>query len=512
MKKIVRVLALLSVCLFCTVAKAKNWDPYMKFLDGNPVVKEAIYNGIENGSAKIKVNIPSRTVEICGKNSFMNFGAKIKSLTYTIRWQSRMENGSWSDFQTYEGTWKAGSDYAPTGWQGHLANTWGTTQVTLAGNTKDQTFHIPELYSDKATISMDFRILWSLKASIEGYDQSLEGESASVSCTIYQCKGGSVRVSTNVPDKGNYYAIYDDEAYKKAHNVQFSTSDFLGNVKNAIFVDKYGYDWKNITPQKEPPYESKRISVYDFETGCKGSNTVGTDAWEIKAYYTVPGYSCYSSSVSFYHFDKVVLAGKPAHFEEDRQQHICMDSEKSKVTLQGINATMTEYFTEKDYGLQYKWEYSLDGSNWNTVQTGMNATVTGTDLTVSGRYISSLNATDIVYFRPKAYLELFDWDVLPEQNVVYEVHPYTIPTTSNMKLEISDKAVCSGVEFGEGKGIITLKKKYESDVFNPNLQFSIDPTAERYESVDQNNSELAKWKITDPLTQTTIYTVYLSIS
>ena len=74
----------------------------------------------------------------------------------------------------------------------------------------------------------------------------------------------------------------------------------------------------------------------------------------------------------------------------------------------------------------------------------MNATVNGTDLTVSGRYISTLNATDIVYFRPKAYLELFDWDVLPEQNVVYEVHPYTIPTTSNLKLEISDKLLRIG--------------------------------------------------------------------
>jgi len=509
MKIIVRVLALLSVCLFCTVANADNWDSYMKFLDGNPEVTGATYDGFENGSAKINVTIPSRTVECRGRNHFWG-GERITNLTYNIRWQYRIENGSWSDYTKYEGNWKAGSDYAPTGWQGHLANTYNKTQVTLAENSYPFNVHIPELYSDKATISMDFRIVWSLRVDLEGSAyHTLDGESASVSCTIYQCKGGSVKVNTNIPDKGTYYAIYDEEAYKKAHNVQFTTSDFLGDVKDAKFVDDDKFVWKNINPQTGSPYVSERISVYYFENGCEGSNTVGTNAWEIKAYYTVPGYSCYSSSVSFYHFDKVVLAGKPAHFEEERQQHICMDSEKSKVTFQGINATMTEYFTEKDYGLQYKWEYSLDGSNWNTVQTGMNATVTGTDLTVSGRYISTLNATDIVYFRPKAYLELFDWDVLPEQNVVYEVHPYTIPTTSNMKLELSDKSVCSGVEFGDGKGIITLKKKYASDVFNPNLQFSIDPTAERYESVDEKNNELAKWKISAPLTQTTTYTVYV---
>ena len=509
MKIIVRVLALLSVCLFCTVANAKNWDSYMKFLDGNPVVEGATYKGFKDGYAQIIVSIPERRVECCGRNHVLG-GEKITDLTYNIRWQYRMEGGSWNDFMRSEGNWKAGSDYAPAGWQGHLANTWSTTSVTLPQNSGSISFSIPELYSDRSTIRMDFRILWNLRVDLEGSAyHTLDGESATATCTIYQCKGGSIKVSTNIPDKGSYYAIYDEEAYKKAHKVQFTTSDFIGSVKDAKFVDGAEKEWKNVKPQKESPYESERISVYDFETGCEGSNTVGTDGWTIKAYYTVPGYSCHSSSVTFNHFDRVVLAGRPAHYETDREQHICMDSEKSKVTLQGINATLSEYFTEKDYGLQYKWEYSLDGANWNTVQTGMNATVNGNDLTVSGRYISTLNATDIVYFRPKAYLELFDWDVLPEQNVVYEVHPYTIPTTSNLKLEISDKAVCSGVEFGEGKGIITLKKKYGSDVFNPNLQFSIDPTAERYETVDQSSNELAKWKITDPLTQTTIYTVYV---
>lgn len=509
MKIIVRVLALLSVCLFCTVANADNWDSYMKFLDGNPVVEGATYKGFKDGYAQIIVSIPERRVECCGRNHVLG-GEKITDLTYNIRWQYRMEGGSWSDFMRSEGNWKAGSDYAPAGWQGHLANTWSTTSVTLPQNSGSISFSIPELYSDRSTIRMDFRILWNLRVDLEGPAyHTLDGESATATCTIYQCKGGSIKVSTNIPDKGSYYAIYDEEAYKKAHKVQFTTSDFIGSVKDAKFVDGAEKEWKNVKPQKESPYESERISVYDFETGCEGSNTVGTDGWKIKVLYKVPNYSCYSSPVNFYHFDKVVLAGIPAHFEEERQQHICMDREKSKVTLQGINATLTENFIEKEYGLQYKWEYSLDGANWNTVRTGVNATISGTDLTVSGLYISSLNASDIVYFRPKAYLELFDWDVLPEQNVVYEVHPYTIPTTSNMKLELSDKSVCSGVEFGDGKGIITLKKKYASDVFNPNLQFSIDPTAERYESVDEKNNELAKWKISPPLTQTTTYTVYV---
>lgn len=97
MKIIVRVLALLSVCLFCTVANAKNWDSYMKFLDGNPVVEGATYKGFKDGYAQIIVSIPERRVECCGRNHVLG-GEKITDLTYNIRWQYRMEGGSWSDF------------------------------------------------------------------------------------------------------------------------------------------------------------------------------------------------------------------------------------------------------------------------------------------------------------------------------------------------------------------------------------------------------------------------------
>lgn len=522
MKNLLRIVALLSVCLVSFVARGANWDSYLK-VKTDPYITATFNDVSDESTATFTIFTPEIEVEGRGRNHLFG-GERIRTLTYELKWQYRYGNGSWQTFKSYgKDEWNnkySSSAPSGSGWKGNLSYTYDKATVYIKDvNNISFTIPIEDAYKSQGTIKVQFRFTWDLRLDLEGdayHTQS--GETEVVEATIYQCIGGKIGVAdgTNVPHGTGYIDIYDEDRYKKTHYVQFqNTSEFIGDISkgNAFFVDESGKSWGNLDLIEESyPYTTKKISAEAFEKGCDGSSSVGSDYWKVKKKYVVTnGRPCYSNNVVFCEkFGRVKLENTPSHYAEQKTQYVCNDNTSSKVILQGIKATLPTNHEEDDYELTYKWDYSLDGQTWNEVQTGTNASFAGTELTVNGKFMSTYGNGGSVYFRPKAYLGYFDVDVIPEQNIVYEVIPYTKPTTTNLELKVSDKTVCEGSEFGEGHGIITLKKKYSSDVFNPNITYTIDPSADRFEEVDPSNNEIAKWKISEKLYENTTYTVNVS--
>ncbi|MCQ2199127.1 MAG: hypothetical protein MJZ19_05340 [Paludibacteraceae bacterium] len=116
----------------------------------------------------------------------------------------------------------------------------------------------------------------------------------------------------------------------------------------------------------------------------------------------------------------------------------------------------------------------------------------------------------MIYFKPKVYLETFGVNVYADNRYVYEVHPYATPASNNINLKLSNNKICANTEFDFDKGYITLTKRNSSDVFNPNIQYSIEPKADRIETIDESKNELAKWHISDKLNKNTEYIVTIN--
>ncbi len=542
MKKTLRLLALLVMQL-CVLnvnsqrSRGESHDAEFKFSTVEPKITSIELLSTEDEFVTVRVLSPKTTLLCIGQSGAFSHSS-VTSLKYNLRWQYKLEDEEWEDFLRYgEGEWRS-LENAPDGWEGTLYKS-PADESTLSIKSVYSDFEIPitESQRDKKVLRVKFRLTWDMSLELKKQTLStgnvneriwqdsgsetkiLKGEAEADAITIYQCKGGTIAMGseTSIPNVGDQYVIYNSEDYKKTHKVQFyHTTDYVGDIDSAkggsSYVDNQSHKWNNIREEKDFPYTSNILSVDDFEKGCESSDEVGGNSWILKKYYiTKNGNDCSSNSIKFVHYDIVKMEGFPVHYTQDKIQYVCMDKEDSKVTLYGISATLGNGYSEKDYDLQYKWEYSLSGQTWRDVEKNADyVTYNGTDLIVSGAFLSANNVKTSIFFRPKAYLKLFDTDVRPEQNVIYEVIPYTAPTSKNMKLAVLNEKnatiekVCEGKEFD---GYITLSQRYSTDVFNPTLKCSITPSATEIISDSLGKGVIAKWKIENVLSENTTYTV-----
>ncbi len=541
-----RLLALLVMQIivfegYCQRDRGQFWASNFQLKDGNPSIEGVEIKKIEEEKAVVSIYSPSKVVSCRGSkkgktnnssgyNNSVPLTSYIEKLTYDIRWQYKIESEEWKDLKRLgEDVWsnnKSNNDLkTPEGWNGTLSYTNEEVNLTIKGVNSDFDIPFESQYAEKPVLKVKLRISWNLKLDLyvtEGVNQgnyeskNLKGESAEKEIVIYQCKGGNFDLAEglSIPQKNDHYIIYDDDDYKANHKIQFyNTTTFVGYNPQIYYTDGDKFMWGNIKELETNPITTNIQTLEEFEQGCENSTTVGGDSWTIKKRYVISSSSnneCYSNILTFDKFKKVKLEGYPVHYDQDKIQYVCMDKEDSKVTLYGIPATLENSFKEKDYELQYQWEYSLSGQTWRDVVPNNNATYNGTDLIISGEFLSQNNAKSSIYFRPKAYLKLFDIDVRPEQNVIYEVIPYTAPTSKNMKLAVLNEKnatiekVCEGKEFD---GYITLSQRYSTDVFNPTLKCSITPSATEIISDSLGKGIVAKWKIENALSENTTYTV-----
>lgn len=508
MGNIIRVVALLQLFFCFSVANAT--DSFLRWEDGSVsiTIDDRVVPKTPNSTGfdetfSILVSSNEKKIQCRGADGLFKRN-EIYYLRYDLRWQYRVENGSWIDLNKYSGTWEAGK-LNPDGWSGELKYTDDWTYPVIKGYTKKHDIKIED-FKNKATVNVDFRFVWDLFMHVEGdgNDRAMKGESSYRSTTLYRCSGGYIGMAekTTIPAiTENNYAIYDSEDYKRTHFIQMeNTSEIIADLESSPYV-RDETEINKITPTNEFPYKTGSISVLDFE---KENSLTAEEFYSIRRkYYTQEKNTlCYSNKIYFEHYEPISLV-KPINFESNKNQYLCASSNTSSVKLEGCLAVISsKYYDKSDYGLTYSWEYSLDGRSWIDIpdEKEMNINVTGKFFSIYGNGGS-------IYFRPKVYLSTFDYDIYPKDNVVYEIIPYAKPTASNLKLEISDKTVCADNEFDEGHGIITLKQKNKNEVFNPNITYTIEPSAERFNNVNPNDYELAKWRITDRLSENTTYTV-----
>lgn len=519
MQQIQRFVATLIAITAFMIANATESKLYFK--DGEPQITSVNLNttGAFDETANFTISTPSAKVECRGHDGLF-VRNQIISLTYDLRWQYKIENEAWTDIPNTrkQKTWESGTS-CPKGWSGSLDYTDDWTEPVI--NASTCTFDITTTkYKEKPYITVYFRFSWDMELRVEGNNnRTLTGTSeVSSKCikTLYRCVGGNIDLmsspeSTIPKISDNVYGIYDTEDYKKSHYVRLnSTSNFVGLLDRAVYVDENETELKNGgTIVNIFPYPTPRIKVYDFE---EKNGKLNEEEYYFKLRYKVnDNITCFSKdSVTFRHFDQVLL-GKPKTFEPTK--YICATGNaNSAITLNGVSVTNISEQKLSDYGIEYKWDYSLDGANWIEVESNSYISFKGSNLNVTSKFISSLGENDVIYFRPKAYLNTFDINVYAASDIVYEVYPYATPSASNIQVSLTNSKVCANYEFEETEGFITLQKKYSSDIFNPNISYTILPSAERVESIDASKKELAKWKITDKLTSSTVYSINIEDS